>query len=89
MHQALWLSGSGPNNLDFEGWGDDQIENLVGNFLALRFPTVLAANKADDPASLRNIANLREALSSCGWRAPWGTPPRRLWCPSRPAWNAG
>jgi hypothetical protein len=34
--------------------------------VALRFPTVLAANKADDPASLRNIASLREALSSCG-----------------------
>eukprot|EP01048_Picozoa_sp_COSAG05_P025328 COSAG05_NODE_6396_length_967_cov_0.927419_2_plen_95_part_00 len=48
-----------------EEWlSDGRLATLVDNFLAVRFPPVLAANKCDAAAALANVQQLREALGS-------------------------
>ena len=38
------------------------VHRIVAHFLRLRFPTLLACNKDDDPRSAENIARMREAF---------------------------
>ena len=68
-HEALRIAGvldGGDLATSLPTWSDETLSKVVDHFLAVRFPTVLAANKCDDEAAAANVAKLQEVLGSQG-----------------------
>jgi len=65
-HEAVRISGVIEPGSDLATslpqWSDETLSSVVDHFLAVRFPTVLAANKCDDAAAAANVAELQETL---------------------------
>lgn len=69
-HEALRLAGvvDGENlsEVAVRDMSDETLSSVIDHFLAVRFPTVLAANKCDDGDAAENVALLKESLRSVG-----------------------
>jgi|EP01043_Picozoa_sp_COSAG02_P033495 hypothetical protein len=69
-HEALRLAGvvDGENLSEaaVREMTDDTLSSVIDHFLAVRFPTVLAANKCDDGDAAANVTLLKESLRSMG-----------------------
>eukprot|EP01047_Picozoa_sp_COSAG01_P010406 COSAG01_NODE_439_length_17034_cov_5.326484_7_plen_225_part_00 len=77
VHEALRLAGVLQNGAlpdALSQWSDATISRVVDTFLAVRFPTVLAANKCDERNATANIAELREAIANVESGAATGPP---------------
>jgi hypothetical protein len=77
VHEALRLAGVLQNGAlpdALSQWSDATISRVVDTFLAVRFPTVLAANKCDERNATANIAELREAIANVESGAAAGPP---------------
>lgn len=69
-HEALRLAGVADGEHLSEAavkeMTDETLSSVIDHFLAVRFPTVLAANKCDDGDAAENVARLKECLRSMG-----------------------
>ena len=69
-HEALRLAGVVDGETLSEAavreMTDETLSSVIDHFLAVRFPTVLAANKCDDGDAAANVALLKESLISMG-----------------------
>ena len=69
-HEALRLAGvvDGENLSEtaVKEMTDETLSSVIDHFLAVRFPTVLAANKCDDGDAAANVKLLKECLGAIG-----------------------
>lgn len=61
IHQALRNAGIGERELgNISTWDDKVLHDIVDNFLGLRFPVLLALNKADMAEAEKHICRIQE-----------------------------
>lgn len=69
-HEALRLAGvvdgESLSEAAVREMTDETLSSVIDHFLAVRFPTVLAANKCDDGDAAANVALLKKSLRSIG-----------------------